>query len=443
MRFCQIHRERTGQRRIRYKDNFQGVIFTYDGSVQISHAAPNNPIPSVISFAKADTISYYNVSTMSYPYSDQYKITLSHFYLEYCDIMVPAYKFYIISLSLWGLWIIFHVLWTWCIKKEHSTHLQKILLFIPVFFLGYSLLDFIYYNACPWLENSGIQYLQIVQIALVTIFNTLFVGLCWFVSKGWSVMRSSFTREELSSITMTVGIFYLVYSAYFIASDIPSLKLVIIIVLIIMYLWVTVTWARNWILNIKVLRSHIRITGPEEILMDSLKLKQFMMYNLLVITLIFYSNKIVYSALFTFIDNNYFWRNLIIVNLFVELSLIWYMMFVFRSRKWPEYFSLDVFYQDIGNNDNDRDRLPKSIILTASLPSKWALNHSKTDILLNGKEIKEIKSRNFKDPELALVLESSEIDSIAIKKQSETDTKCSLYSEIKLAVEEDDSSDTE
>lgn len=53
-------------------------------------------------------------------------------------------------------------------------------------------------------------------------------------------MRQNFTREEVSSITMIVGIFYLVYSAYFIASDIPSLKLIIVLFLVFMYLWV---WA--------------------------------------------------------------------------------------------------------------------------------------------------------------------------------------------------------
>ena len=85
------------------------------------------------------------------------------------------------------------------------------------------------------------------------------------------------------------------------------------------------------------------------------------------------------------------------------------MLFIFRSRKWPEYFSLDVFYQDIGNNENN-DRIAKIVVLPAALPSKWALNQTKADILLNGKEIKEIKNRNFKDPELALLFETSEID---------------------------------
>lgn len=428
----------------KYKDSIKGVVFTYEGNPQISNPAPDNAFPKIISFAKDEIMKTNNVSSISYPNSKDSIVALSHNYYDYWYIISPAFKFYIIAIWLWGLSIILHVVWTWWLKKEHSTHLQKTLIFIPIFFLVYNLLDYIYYNSCPWISISGIQYLTIVQIALVTIFNTLFVGLCWFISKGWSIMRTTFSRDELSSITMTVGIFYLVYSAFFIASDIPSLKLVLTLVLIVMYIWVVVSCTRNWFINIKVLNSHIRITGADEILIDSLRLKKFMMINLFLIIFLFYCNKIAYNSIFTFVNDNYIWRNLIIVNMFIELVIICYMLFIFRSRKWPEYFSLDVFYQDIGNNENN-DRIAKIVVLPAALPSKWALNQTKADILLNGKEIKEIKNRNFKDPELALLFETSEIDWKAIQRQSELETKCSLYSEIKLAVEdnEDDSSDTE
>ena len=52
------------------------------------------------------------------------------------------------------------------------------MLFVPIFFVAYTLIDYVYFMACPWSQANGVQYLQIVQIALVTIFNTLFVGLC-------------------------------------------------------------------------------------------------------------------------------------------------------------------------------------------------------------------------------------------------------------------------
>ena len=244
---------------------------------------------------------------------------------------------------------------------------------------------------------------------------------------------------------MIVGIFYLVYSAYFIASDIPSLKVVIIIILIVMYLWVAITWVKNWIINIRTLRSHILITGNEEIIMESLKLKKSLMVNFCIITLLFYVNKIIFNGLFTFIHDNEFCRNLIVVNLFIELIIVCYMLINFRSRKWPEYFSLDILYRQIGSNDDEGDHLPKSIIMNAVLPSNWAIEHTKSDVVVNGKEIKDFRHKHFKDPEVALLIEGSEIDSRSIQKLTHLEAKYSLYSEVKLAIQEQasDSSDSE
>lgn len=103
---------------------------------------------------------------------------------------------------------------------------------------------------------------------------------------------------------MIVGIFYLVYSAYFIASDIPSLKVVIIVILIIMYIWVTITCLRNSLTNIRMLKSHIAITGQDEIILDALKLKKSLMIQFVFVSTLYYSNKIIYSSLYTFIRKN-------------------------------------------------------------------------------------------------------------------------------------------
>jgi len=356
--------------------------------------------------------------------------------------MHPAFKFYIISISLWGLITVFHIFWTWCIKKDHSKHLQKILLFIPVFFAGYTLIDYIFYYSCPWNESNGVQYLQIVQIALVTIFNTLFVGLCCFISKGWSIVRNSFTREELSSITMIVGIFYLVYSAYFIASDIPSLRVVIIVILIIMYVWVAITCLRNSLVNIKTLKSHIEITGPDEVILESLKLKKSLMTNFCIMTMLFYTNKIIHSALRTFIDKNSVVRDIIIVNLFLELFIIIYFLLTFRSRKWPEYFSLDIFYERIGAND-DQESIPKSLILSAHVSSQWMLNKESKDLNINGTEANSLDNTKYKQPQVAVLLDSSDQERQQFAKIAGDDFKRELLADVQLAIEEEgsDSSD--
>jgi hypothetical protein len=43
------------------------------------------------------------------------------------------------------------------------------------------------------------------------------------LSKGWGYARSSLSRDYLSSITIAMGAVYLVYSAYFVASNIDGL----------------------------------------------------------------------------------------------------------------------------------------------------------------------------------------------------------------------------
>jgi hypothetical protein len=108
--------------------------------------------------------------------------------------------------------------------------------------------------------------------------------------------------------------------------------------------------------------------------MESLKLKKYLMTNFCVITMLFYTNKIIHSALRTFIVNNTMVRDIIIVNLFVELIIISYMLFLFRSRKWPEYFGLDISVQRADDND-DQEQLPKSIILSAIVPAHWIIDN--------------------------------------------------------------------
>lgn len=165
----------------------------------------------------------------------------------------------LIAFMVWGLLAVLHFTWTWVLYKQYSTCIQKLLLFVPIFFIVDNLINYVFWKACPWLGPKGenVRYLQIIQIALVTVFNTFFVGLCAFLSKGWALMRTQFNRDELSSMSMIVAVFYLVYSAYFIASDIESLKVIIVVLLSAMHLWVVYSCSMNIMKNIKILNSHI------------------------------------------------------------------------------------------------------------------------------------------------------------------------------------------
>lgn len=74
----------------------KGIIFTYSGNPQISNPAPDYDLPKIISFAKAMEIMNNNVTSRAFPNSADYTIAQEHMYVEYCSIMNPAFKFYVI-----------------------------------------------------------------------------------------------------------------------------------------------------------------------------------------------------------------------------------------------------------------------------------------------------------------------------------------------------------
>lgn len=99
-------------------------------------------------------------------------------------------------------------------------------------------------------------------------------------------------------------------------------------------------------------------------------------------------------------------RNMIVINLFIELIIVSYMLFIFRARKWPEYFSLDILYQRIGQSEDGEEQVPKSVILNAIIPSPWITKKGGLDMTLNGHEVNYFKNRKFRDPQLAILLGS-------------------------------------
>lgn len=160
--------------------------------------------------------------------------------------------------------------------------------------------------------------------------------------------------------------------------------------------------------------------------------------------MLFYANKIIHSALRTFIENNIMVRDIIVVNLFVELILISYLLFVFRSRKWPEYFGLDIFYQRIGAND-DQENLPKSIILNAVVPAHWITDTRSCDMTINGIEVNKFKNDKYKSPQVALLMNSADQEEQNLPKLSHDEFKQTVFTDFQLAIEEEmsDSSDSE
>lgn len=123
----------------------------------------------------------------------------------------------------------------------------------------------------------------------------------------------------------------------------------------------------------------------------------------------FYVNKIIITSLRTFIKDNETVRNVIIANLFTELAIITYFLVIFRTRKWPEYFTLDVLYQGIDSN-NSEEAPPKSIILHAMASSQWMEDHSTHDCMINNEEVPHPGKARYKEPQVAVCIDTSDFD---------------------------------
>lgn len=332
-------------------------------------------------------------------------------------------------------------------RREYSFSLQKVIVVIPLFFIGVILLDYSDWKACPWLDNNSTQYIEIVSIAIDTIFNTLIVGFCLFVSRGWKVVKSHFEREELSRITLVVGVFYLVYSAYFIASDIESLRVIIIIALTVMYAIVLLFWFSNWYFNLKAINHHISISRFSQVVITALKLKRYLMRWFMLLSTLFFANKIVYTLTYDFIKNNFTWRWLLVVNLFTQVIIIGTMIWVLRTRKWMEFFTVDILMP--GQNDPNADQnVVVADVLIAEVPKLWVLDHKsnkeKSDIIWNKQQVtKSKKIAKCLNCEQALLLNYSQTKWDEIDENDSSAIRGLIYESTQLAIPEPASDEDE
>jgi TRAP-type C4-dicarboxylate transport system permease small subunit len=82
-------------------------------------------------------------------------------------------------------------------------------------------------------------------VTFSTIFQTIFVSLILLLSKGWGYARNSLSREDLSTITVSMGAVYLIYSAYFVASAIQGLSNTIQLLMNSLYVVLLVVVLKN------------------------------------------------------------------------------------------------------------------------------------------------------------------------------------------------------
>lgn len=78
--------------------SIKGIVFTYGGNPQITNSAPSTETPKILSFMKDTLIDENQIGNRSFPMNTDSIVVQSHFYKEYCDVMLPAYKYFIIAL---------------------------------------------------------------------------------------------------------------------------------------------------------------------------------------------------------------------------------------------------------------------------------------------------------------------------------------------------------
>jgi len=62
---------------------------------------------------------------------------------------------YLIFVLSWTFIILFHLIWTYVFMRTNAKYLQKLLIFIPSFYVINCLMDYLFWSACPWTGNSG------------------------------------------------------------------------------------------------------------------------------------------------------------------------------------------------------------------------------------------------------------------------------------------------
>jgi hypothetical protein len=101
------------------------------------------------------------------------------------------------------------------------------------------------------------------------------VSIVLLLSKGWGYARSSLSRDDLSSITVSMGAVYLIYSAYFVATTVDGLTSMVQLLLNSLYIILMAIVLKNAYESRALLKEQQRMIYDNNVepLMPAIKLK--------------------------------------------------------------------------------------------------------------------------------------------------------------------------
>lgn len=119
------------------------------------------------------------------------------------------------------------------------------------------------------------------------------------LSKGWGYARSNLSRDELSSVTILMGAVYLVYSAYFVASNIEGLTNFVQVLLNSLYVILLTVVMKNAYETRQLLKEQQRVIYDNNVepLMVAINLKVKTVNQFIAITITYFTFEIIVNGL--------------------------------------------------------------------------------------------------------------------------------------------------
>ena len=192
--------------------------------MQTNNSFTHPRLISLVSYKVAEDIKIYAVQNTS---KDQgITVQVAHTFIKRCDLLSPIIPTYIILTLVWIAILICFWVHTFVVNKQFVLYLQRSLVIIPVIKIFETLVQGLFLNSCPWINQLDPfeRYIEMARISVVTITYTILLALLFLLSKGWNIVLFHLSRDQATNLTMIMAIVYLCYSAFFLSTDFAQIS---------------------------------------------------------------------------------------------------------------------------------------------------------------------------------------------------------------------------
>lgn len=129
-----------------------------------------------------------------------------------------------------------------------------------------------------------------------------------------------------------------------------------------------------------------------------------------------------------------------VINLFTEFIIVGLILFILRTRKWMEFFTLDVLLPNQGGANGEQQTVGVDIT-TSEIPKDWMLNSSinrpNMDAIVNRRPINKYKHIKYLTPEKVVLLNYSHNNWIDLEEKiSNSNFKAAILGSAQIGIEE-------